>query len=63
MNGRMNLARRLETLEGGANDGAKPLCWLVAEDDETSDEAIERHKRAEGCIENSGGHVVWMIAR
>ena len=59
MAGRMNLAGRIEALEGGANGDAKPHCWLTAEDGETTDAAIARHKSDEGCIENSGGHIVW----
>ena len=61
MSGRMNLARRIEALEGGAQGGWKPHCWLTARDDETRDEAIARHKAEEGCVEDSGGHIVWCV--
>ncbi len=61
MNVRSSLGRRLDALEGGANGGSKPHCWLTAEDDETTDEAIARHKAEEGCVEDSGGHIVWCV--
>ena len=60
MAGRMNLASRLEALEVSANSVAKPHCWLTAEDGETTDAAIARQKSDDGCIENSGGNIVWL---
>ena len=52
------LSKRLMALEAGNTH--LPHCWLNAEDGEDCAAAIERHKLTEGCIENSGGHVVWM---
>ena len=52
------LNKRLSALELGNTH--LPHCWVQAEGAETSDQAIKRHKLREGCIENSGGHIVWM---
>ena len=61
MSSKANIARRLEALEGGANGEHKPHCWLTARDDEARDEAIARHKAEEGCVEDTGGHIVWCV--
>ena len=57
----MRNLRRIEALEGGAVGGWKPHCWLIARDDETTEEAIARHRAEEGCVEDSGGHIVWCV--
>ena len=54
------LHSRVNALEASRAGGFQPHCWVEAEGDETSDQAIERHKLTEGCIENSGGHIVWI---
>ena len=61
MSSKANIARRLEALEGGGHGGGKEHCWLTAQDDETTDEAIARHKAEEGCVKDSGGHIVWCV--
>jgi hypothetical protein len=53
--------RRIEALENAGGHGCQPQCWVIAEESEHVEQAITRHKADEGCIENSGGHIVWCV--
>jgi hypothetical protein len=54
-----HLNKRLDSLEGPGGL-ARPHCWVIANDDEDAVSAVARHKAEEGCIEGSGGHIVWV---